>query len=49
MPAGAIGQFHAMKGIAGALTKRGNSDVEEYYTSQLSRFIADDLRAIPSR
>jgi hypothetical protein len=49
MPAGAIGQFHAMKGIAGALTKRGNSDVEECYTSQLSRFIADDLRAIPSR
>jgi len=49
MPSGAIGQFQAMKGIAGALTKRGNADVEDYYTGQLSRFIADDLRAIPSR
>ncbi|SDA94119.1 hypothetical protein SAMN03159443_05186 [Pseudomonas sp. NFACC15-1] len=36
-------------GMAGALTNRGNSDVEDYYTGQLSRFIADDLRGIPSR
>lgn len=49
MPAGPVGQFHAMKGIAGAFTKRGNSDIENYYTSQLSRFIVDDLQAIPSR
>jgi hypothetical protein len=35
--------------MVGALTNRGNSDVEGFYTGQLSRFIADDLRAIPSR
>ncbi|MCP1453529.1 MULTISPECIES: hypothetical protein [Pseudomonas] len=49
MPGGAIGQLEAMRGIAGALTNRGNSDVEDYYTGHLSGFIADDLRGIPSR
>jgi hypothetical protein len=35
--------------MVGALTNRGNSDVEGFYTGHLSGFIADDLRAIPSR
>ncbi|MCG6577374.1 hypothetical protein EGM97_22020 [Pseudomonas sp. AF32] len=49
MPGGAVGQMHNMKSMLGALTNKGNSDVEGYYTGQLSRFIADDLQAIPSR
>ncbi|WP_417695472.1 hypothetical protein [Pseudomonas sp.] len=49
MPGGAIGQLQNMRSMVGALTNRGNSDVEGFYTGQLSRFIADDLRAIPSR
>lgn len=49
MPGGAIGQFQNMTSMVGALTSSGNSDVEGFYTGLLSRFIADDLRAIPSR
>ncbi|WP_260957083.1 hypothetical protein [Pseudomonas citri] len=48
-PGGAVGQFQNMRSLAGALTNKGNSEVEEFYTSVLSRFISDDLRAIPSR
>ncbi|MNR55841.1 hypothetical protein D3C85_1762970 [compost metagenome] len=49
MPGGAIGQLEVLKGMTGALTNRGNSNVEDYYTGHLSGFIADDLRGIPSR
>ncbi|ROO42627.1 hypothetical protein [Pseudomonas sp. 7SR1] len=49
MPAGAMGQMQNMKSMMGALTNKGNADVEGYYTGVLSRFIADDLQAIPSR
>ena len=49
MPGGAVGQLEAMRGITGALTNKGNSDVEDYYTGHLSGFIDDDLRGIPSR
>ncbi|MBT2342068.1 MULTISPECIES: hypothetical protein [Pseudomonas] len=49
MPGGAIGQMQNMKSMLGALTNKGNSDVERYYTGVLSRFIVDDLLAIPSR
>ncbi|AKJ97876.1 MULTISPECIES: hypothetical protein [Pseudomonas] len=49
MPAGAMGQMQNMKSMLGALTNKGNSDVEGYYTGVLSRFIVDDLQAIPSR
>jgi len=49
VPSGAVGQMQAMKSMMGALTNKGNSDVEGYYTRVLSRFIADDLVAIPSR
>lgn len=49
MPGGAIGQLQNMKSMMGALTNKGNSDVEGYYTGLLSRFIVDDLQAIPSR
>ncbi|MEN2398047.1 hypothetical protein [Pseudomonas halotolerans] len=49
MPGGAIGQLQNMRSMMGALTNRGNSEVERFYTGNLSGFIADDLRAIPSR
>lgn len=49
MPGGAIGQMQNMKSMLGALTNKGNADVEGYYTGVLSRFIVDDLQAIPSR
>ncbi|WHS60522.1 hypothetical protein [Pseudomonas sp. G2-4] len=49
MPGGAIGQLQNMKSMMGALTDKGNSDVEGYYTGLLSGFIVDDLQAIPSR
>lgn len=49
MPAGAVGQWQNMRTLAGALTNKGNADVERFYTGLLSRFIVDDLRDIPSR
>ncbi|MBT2294928.1 hypothetical protein [Pseudomonas fluorescens] len=49
MPGGAVGQFQNMRSMMGALTNRGNSEVEGFYTGHLSSFIANDLRAIPSR
>jgi len=49
MPGGAVGQMQNMQSMLGALTNTGNSSVEGYYTGHLSRFIADDLQAIPSR
>jgi hypothetical protein len=49
MPAGALGHWQNLKSVGGVLTNTGNSSVEPYYTGLLSRFIVDDLRAIPSR
>lgn len=49
MPRGYQGDWQNLKTMAGALTNKGNSSVEPFYTGLLSRFIVDDLRNIPSR
>ncbi|EPN45786.1 hypothetical protein [Pseudomonas syringae] len=48
-PAGARGSWENMRTMAGAITNKGNSDVEQFYLRALPRFIVDDIKAIPSR
>lgn len=49
MPSMGPGQWQHWKTVGGILTRSGNSNVEGFYTSHLSGFIATDLRNIPSR
>lgn len=48
-PAGALGQLQALKTMAGALSHKGNSDVEAFYVRVLPTDIVSDIRNIPSR
>lgn len=48
-PAGVMGNWENMRTMAGAITNKGNSDVEKFYIRVLPRFIGDDIKAIPSR
>jgi hypothetical protein len=49
MPSMGPGQWQHWKTVGGILTRSGNSNVEGFYTGNLSSFIATDLRNIPSR
>jgi len=49
MPAGMKGNLHNYKSMWGAISNKGNSDVEAFYISALPNFIVKDIEDIPSR
>ncbi|RMN64594.1 hypothetical protein ALQ56_200527 [Pseudomonas syringae pv. papulans] len=44
-----MGNWENMRTMAGAITNKGNSDVEKFYIRVLPRFIVEDIKAIPVR
>ncbi|KPA94570.1 hypothetical protein [Pseudomonas asplenii] len=49
MPAGVQGNLRNYKTMWGAISNKGNSDVEEFYVDVLPNFIVKDIEGIPSR